>query len=264
MRIEVENLRFAYADNDVLHDVSLQVAEKQIVCLVGPNGSGKSTLIKCIDALLMPRSGRVLFDGKDSRAMARMDIARLLGYVPQSASNSFSASVFDTILMGRRPYSSWHTGEQDIEIVVDILTRMELEDIALREFNHLSGGQQQRVLIARALAQEPKALLLDEPTSSLDIAHQLEVMDVIHGLAHDQRVSVLMIAHDLNLAARYSDRIVMLNEGRVFAEGDPEQVFTVPNLAQVYGIETLVQRQSGSISIYPTGLRREKERAHAD
>jgi iron complex transport system ATP-binding protein len=180
-----------------------------------------------------------------------MEIAKLIGYVPQSADHYFSSSVFDTVLMGRRPYSSWHSGEKDIEKVVDILTRMELADIALRDFNQLSGGQQQRVLIARALAQEPRALLLDEPTSSLDIAHQLEVMDLIHELAHRHRLSVLMIVHDLNLAARYADKIVMLNGGKVFAQGPPEEVFTAENIARVYCIEASVQKNNGSLLIHP-------------
>jgi iron complex transport system ATP-binding protein len=251
MRIDVEQVSFSYSNADVLHDVSLQIVEEEIVCVVGPNGSGKSTLVKCIESLLIPKSGTVLFDGNDYRTMGRMEIARLLGYVPQSNNYFFSTTVFDTVLMGRRPYSSWQSGEHDIETVIDILTRMELEDIALRDFNQLSGGQQQRVLIARALAQEPKALILDEPTSALDIAHQLEVMDIIHSLVHEQRISVLMIVHDLNLAARYADRTILLKEGQVYAEGRPEEVFTVPNMADVYGIETSIQRNNGSISIYP-------------
>jgi iron complex transport system ATP-binding protein len=153
--------------------------------------------------------------------------------------------------MGRRPYSSWRSSDDDIEVVLDIVTQMDLSDIALHNFNHLSGGQQQRVLIARALAQEPKALLLDEPTSALDIAYQLEVMDIIRDLVREHRISVVMIAHDLNLASRYAERIVMLHQGRVHAEGAPEEVFTVENLAEVYGIEASVQRNNGKIAIHP-------------
>jgi iron complex transport system ATP-binding protein len=251
MKITVEELFFSYSETDVLKDVSLRVEEEEIVCIVGPNGSGKSTLVKCIEHLLTPKSGTVLFDGVDYRSISRMDIARLLGYVPQSNQYFFAATVFDTVLLGRRPYTSWQSGEHDIEVVVDILTRMELEGIALRNFNELSGGQQQRVLIARALDQEPRALILDEPTSALDIAHQLEVMDIIHDLVHEHRISVLMIVHDLNLAARYADRIILLREGEVFAEGPPSEVITRSNLADVYRIEASVRMYEGAVSVYP-------------
>ena len=252
MRINVENLHFSYSENSkVLHGIDLHVEESEIVCIVGPNGSGKSTLIKCMESLLKPKTGRVLLDGRYAGELTRMEIACMLGYVPQSTNQSFSTTVFDTVLMGRRPYSSWHSSEEDIDTVIELLSRMELEDIALHDFNHLSGGQQQRVLIARALAQDPKALLLDEPTSALDIAYQMEVMDIIKALVAEKQISVVMIVHDLNLASRYADRIVMLNKGKIVSEGSPEQVFTKRTLAEVYGIDAIVQKNDGIISVLP-------------
>lgn len=251
MRIDVEELFFSYPGNDVLHGVNLQVNQSEIVCVVGPNGSGKSTFIKCVESLLVPKKGTIYLDGIDSQTMHRTEIAKLLGYVPQSTNHFFATTVFDTVMMGRRPYSSWMGSDEDVEEVIEILTKMEIDDIALHNFNHLSGGQQQQVLIARALAQKPKGLLLDEPTSSLDIAHQLEVMDIIHDLVHEHQLCVIMIVHDLNLASRYADRIVMLNDGKIHAAGPPRDVFTVENIEEVYQIEAEIRENKGTISIYP-------------
>jgi iron complex transport system ATP-binding protein len=244
-------LFFSYSDIDVLRGIDLQIDEAEILSIIGPNGSGKSTLIKCIDCLNLPRSGRVLLDGIDARKMGGNDVAKRLGYVPQSSSHTYSITVFDTVLMGRRPYSTWRGSRDDIDRVSQIIERMDLSKIALKDYNCLSGGQQQRVLIARALAQDPKALLLDEPTSALDIAHQLELMDIIHDLAEERGITVVMILHDLNLASKYADRIVLLDQGKVRAEGSARDVLTKDNMADVYGIEALVTETRGEISIQP-------------
>lgn len=251
MKATVEELYYSYPGKDVLKGISLGVKETEIMCIVGPNGSGKSTLVKCVEGLQTPRSGRVLFDGEDASAFSRSEIARLIGYVPQSSSQLFSSSVFDTVLMGRKPYYSWRCSDEDIDIVADILQMMELDDLAMDDFNNLSGGQKQRVLIARALAQMPELLLLDEPTSALDIAHQLEVMEIIHDLVHSRRISVMMVIHDLNLASRYADSIVMLYEGRVFATGSAEETLTAPNIETVYGVEASIQNLDGTLSVTP-------------
>jgi iron complex transport system ATP-binding protein len=251
MIINLEQLFFAYSDTDVLRGIDLRIGEAEIVSIIGPNGSGKSTLIKCIECLNLPRSGRVLLDGIDARKISGNDIAKLLGYVPQSSSHTYSTTVFDTVLMGRRPYSAWLSSQDDIEKVALIIEHMDLSDIALKDYNCLSGGQQQRVLIARALAQEPKALLLDEPTSALDIAHQLQLMDTIQDLAEERGITVVMVLHDLNLASKYADRIVLLDQGKIRAEGSAKEVLTRDNMANVYGIEALVTDTYGEISIQP-------------
>ena len=251
MKVVVEDLHYSYPGKDVLKGVNLNLKETEIMCVVGPNGSGKSTLVKCVEGLQMPQSGKILFDGKDALGFSRPEIARLIGYVPQSSSQLFSSSVFDTVLMGRKPYYSWRCSDEDIDIVADILQLMELDDLAMDNFNNLSGGQQQRVLIARALAQMPDLLLLDEPTSALDIAHQLEVMEIIHDLVHTRKISVMMVIHDLNLASRYADSILMLFEGRVYATGSAKETLTQSNIEDVYGVETSIHDLDGALSVTP-------------
>lgn len=258
MILKVENLHYSYSEKVVLQGVELEIGETEITCIVGPNGSGKSTLVKCIDALLVPKVGNIFLRGEDIRTMSTLDIARNIGYVPQSSRQIYSATVFDTVLMGRKPHSSWHSSDEDIDIVLDILLQMELGDIALRDFNHLSGGQQQRVLIARALAQEPEILLLDEPTSALDICHQLEVMEIIHNLVHKKRIAALMVVHDLNLASRYADKIVMLNDGRIHSVGTAEETLTKENIEEVYGVEAIITTNVGKLSIIPIKRARTK------
>jgi iron complex transport system ATP-binding protein len=249
--LTVTDLHFSYGNAPVLEGIDLSVAGQQIVCVVGPNGSGKSTLVKCVDSILKPRRGTVLFQGRDVGAMSIAERARHVAYVPQSTSQLYSSTVFDTVMMGRRPYASESTREHDVDVCVEVLLSLGLDDIALREFNELSGGQQQRVLIARSLAQEPKLLLLDEPTSALDVAHQLEVMEIIHGLAHERGTGVLMVVHDLNLASRFADRIVMLNDGRVHVAGAADQVFTVEHIRRVYGVESVVESRAGALFVLP-------------
>ena len=163
MKVIVENLHYSYPEKQILKGINFTLEETEIMCILGTNGSGKSTLVKCIEDLLPLQYGRILLGDVDSKKLSSLEIAKIIGYVPQSSRQIFSTTVFDTVLMGRKPHSTWRSCNKDIDVVIDILTKMDLADIALREFNHLSGGQQQRVLIARALAQKPKVLLLDEP-----------------------------------------------------------------------------------------------------
>ncbi|MCG8550487.1 MAG: ABC transporter ATP-binding protein [Desulfobacterales bacterium] len=251
MKINVAHLCFSYGDKPILKDINFQVSQGEVVCIVGPNGSGKSTLIKCMASLLRFHSGSIFFDGKASTDFRSMERAKHIGYMPQTASLCFSTTVFETVLMGRRPYSSWRSSTKDVHIVADILKQMDLEENALHNVNCLSGGQQQRVFIARALAQEPKALLLDEPTSALDIAHQMDTMDTVCNLARTRQISVAMVLHDLNLAARYADRIVMLFRGSVHAQGSPQEVFTSNNMETVYGVTASIQNNNNTVSILP-------------
>lgn len=251
MKVTVEDLYHSYPGKDVLKGVSLDLGQEEIMCIVGPNGSGKSTLVKCVEGLQTPHSGKILFDGRDASGFSRSEIARLIGYVPQSSSQLFSSSVFDTVLMGRKPYYSWRCSDKDIDIVADILQLMELDNLAMDNFNNLSGGQQQRVLIARALAQMPQLLLLDEPTSALDISFQLEVMEIISDLVRTRQIGVMMVIHDLNIAARYADNIIMLYEGRVYAAGSAEDTLIESNIEAVYGVEASVRNLNGTLSVTP-------------
>ena len=222
-----------------------------MLSVVGPNGAGKSTLLRCIDRILKPQRGDILLDGRDIKEMHLMELARRMGYIPQSSAQVFPATVFDTVLMGRRPHLGWRSSEQDVEKVLDILKLLGIVKFAMRDFDELSGGQQQKVLIARALAQEPDILLLDEPTSNLDIRHQLEVMEIIKKLVVEKGISAIMAVHDLNLASRFADKVIMMNGGSIVSAGDPPSVLSPKNIASVYGVEVEVVNRKGAPFIVP-------------
>lgn len=252
MKLKVRNLEFSYSSTPVLEDVTMELTQSEMIGIVGPNGTGKSTLIRCIDRILEPRRGSILLDEEDIKHMGMMEIAKKLGYVPQSISSIFPTTVFDTVLMGRRPHIGWRSSNDDREKIVDILQLMEIEDIAMKDFNELSGGQQQKVLIARALAQEADMLLLDEPTSNLDIRHQIEVMEIIKDLIAKKDISAIMAVHDLNLASRYADRVIMMKGGRIFDAGNPSDVLTPENIKSVYGVEAeVINGNGGGLYIVP-------------
>jgi iron complex transport system ATP-binding protein len=248
--ITIKNLTFSYNSHKILDDLNLVIENSQILSLVGPNGSGKTTLIKCIDRILKPK-GSILMDGQEIEKMSRQDVARQIGYVPQSSSTPLATTVFDTVLMGRRPHIGWRVTDLDLEKVAEVLERLHLEDLAMRDFSRLSGGQKQKVLIARALAQEPAVLLLDEPTSNLDMLHQLEVMETISSLVKEKNISAVMAIHDLNLASRFSDKLVMLKDGKVYAAGEPKALLNEANISRVFGIEAMVMNAMGRPYIVP-------------
>lgn len=251
MKLEVKGITFSYSSRLVLEGVTLRAAEGDVVGLVGPNGSGKTTLIKCINRILKPKVGTVLVEGEDTRKIGPRRLAKLLGYVPQSAGHIFPATVFEIVLLGRRPYVNWGISPEDKEIVSWALSLMGLEEMALRQFHELSGGEQQKVLIARALAQEPEVLLLDEPTSNLDLRHQLEVLSIVRSIVKERRMTAIMAIHDLNLAARFSDRLILLHKGRIYDAGEPREVLTQENIRNVYGVEAIVSEDSGIPHIVP-------------
>ncbi len=252
MKLQVENVWFRYHAAPVLKGISFELGSAELVCLVGPNGSGKSTLIRCIDDILRPQRGRIRVDGLETGAMHRKEIARRMGYVPQGFQQIFSTTVFDAVLMGRRPHACWRSSEKDADKVAEVLQLLGLAEFAMRDCSELSGGQQQRVMIARALAQTPDILLLDESTSALDISYQLDVMETLHTLVRTTKIAAIMAMHDLNMASRYADRILMFKDGQVYTEGTPGQVFTPQNIAGVYGIETSIRIDNdGKPSIVP-------------
>lgn len=178
-------------------------------------------------------------------------MAKRLGYVPQSSSTPLSTSVFDTVLMGRRPHIGWRVSDADLDKVANILELLRLEDLAMRDFSQLSGGQKQKVLIARALCQEPSVLLLDEPTSSLDMKHQLEVMEMITSLVKEKNISAVMALHDLNLAAMFVDKLAILKGGRIYAAGEPADLLNARNIREVYGVEAIVMENLDRPYIIP-------------
>ncbi len=250
MRLQIRNLRFSYGSTEILRDINMGLNPSEVLGIVGPNGTGKSTLLRCIDRILIPE-GEILLDGQEISGMSRVEIAKRIGYVPQSTTGVFPATVFDMVLLGRRPHLSWRSSEEDIDKVLEMLDLMDIKDLAMRNFNETSGGQQQKVLIARALAQDVDILLLDEPTSNLDIKHQLEVMEILTELSKTKGISVMMAIHDLNLASRYSDRIIMLNGGGIRDVGDPASVLTAENIRSVYGVDVVVRNEDGKPYMIP-------------
>jgi iron complex transport system ATP-binding protein len=249
--LSIHELNFRYKNINALEGVGLKLNKGEILSIVGPNGAGKTTLLKCIVRIVKPERGTILIDGKDASQMKRLDLARCVGYVPQSSPSKFPITVFDAVLMGRRPYIAWKPSKKDLEVVADLLMSMDLEDLALRSFDELSGGEKQKVLLARAFAQDPNYLLFDEPTSNLDLRHQMEVMEMISGMVRETGVAAILAMHDLNLASRFSDRILMLNAGKIFCNGEPLQVMTVENIRSVYGVQVTINLSDGHPYIVP-------------
>lgn len=249
MKLKVEGLEFAYNGAPVLKDVTLNLKDGEILGIIGPNASGKTTLLECINRTLEPQVGCTLINGEETKNMRKKEIAKKIGYVPQIIEGGFPTTVFNMILMGRKPRSGWRPSSKDLEIASGIMGTLGIEDIAMKDVDKISGGQRQKVLIARALAQDPEVLLLDEPTSSLDLRHQLEVLNIVKKQT-ENGISVVMAMHDLNLAARYSDKIVMLNEGEIFAAGR-EEVLTPENIELVYGVKVSIENKDGYLRIVP-------------
>ncbi|MEG3067400.1 MAG: ABC transporter ATP-binding protein [Syntrophaceticus schinkii] len=253
MKLVIDDLVFSYTSTPVLDNVTFEFTPQETLAIVGPNGAGKSTLLKCIDGLLKFQKGSISLDGKDIKSMSRLEIAKHIGYVPQTSEHIFPFTVFDMVLLGRRSHLSWRNSKEDILNALKMLQLLNIEDLAMKNFNEVSGGQQQKVIIARALAQEAEVLLLDEPTSNLDILHQLEVMELIKSLVIDIGIAAIISVHDLNLASRYSDKVIMLKEGKIIAAGNPFSVFTPENIGSVYGVEVAVKNEMGRPYIVPLG-----------
>ncbi len=251
MKLKIRNVEFKYPSIPVLKNICLELVPGEILTIVGKNAAGKSTLIKCIDRILKPQRGSILLDGKEVKKMERKDIARKMAYLSQGTTHAFPVTVFDAVLMGRYPHPGGSGNGKDESLVWELLKMLNLKSLALRDFKEISGGQQQKVLIARALAQEADVLLLDEPTSDLDIRHQLEVMEIIKKLVREKNKSAIIAIHDLNLASRYAERVIMLDKGVIFAAGSPSSVFTPENITQVYGVQVLVNENEGKPHIIP-------------
>ncbi|WP_419657419.1 putative ABC transporter, ATP-binding protein [Desulfosarcina variabilis str. Montpellier] len=200
--LEIFDIQAGYGHTRVLAGISAAVGKGEVLGIVGPNGAGKTTLIKCIARIIEPSGGRVSIDGIDVRRLSRPTLAQKIGYVPQHLPSRFSMSVFETVLTGRRPHAAWRPSKRDLDRTARVIRQLGLDDLALRDVGELSGGQIQKVLLARALAQQPDYLLLDEPTSSLDLYHQLEVMQMVSALVRQNAIGAIMAMHDLTLAGR--------------------------------------------------------------
>ncbi len=237
MRIDIENMDAGYGDNKILHGIDLHLEGPGLTCIIGPNGVGKSTLIKCMNRLLTPTSGSVRINGKEVSEMSRKEIANLISYVPVQTDDVFAMPVFDTVLIGRANKSKWKTSSEDIIKVKKALEVLNLTELSNRPFNELSAGQHQTVAIARGLVQETEILILDEPTSNLDIRHQIFITSLMHEIAIQKNVMVIMISHNLNIASMFADNIILMeNPGRVRQVGPTAEVITAENIEEVYNV----------------------------
>jgi iron complex transport system ATP-binding protein len=238
MILQVAGINFSYNHHPILEGITFQLQRGQILGVMGVNGAGKSTLLKCLNRILAPRAGVVMLDGRDMKLMNRNHIATRMGYVPQHYSNE-SLTVFDAVLLGRKPYITWSPSRRDLSVVEKVLRRLNIDHLALRPTSQLSGGEIQKVVIARALAQEPDILLLDEPTSNLDLKNQLQVIKIITDAVRETRMSAVVALHDINLALRFVDQFLMLKEGMVHTLA-PRDAITPVDIEEVYGLKVLL------------------------
>ena len=235
--LQTHNVDFSYYNGLVLRDVSLTLKRGELVGLLGPNGSGKTTLLKILSGLLPPKRGQVFLQDHDIQHLKRRQIAHRIAVVPQELDMPFNFTSYEMVMLGRTPHVRplVGAGQRDRQVVAEKMKLTATWDLAKRPFVELSGGEQQRVIVAMALAQEPDVLLLDEPVVHLDISHQIEILELIKGLNRERSLTVMATMHDLNLAALYFDRLVLLDEGRVVAEGPPAQVLHEERIRQVFG-----------------------------
>lgn len=246
--IEVKNLSFGYdSDRKVLDDITFDIDEPSFVCIVGPNGVGKSTLIRCINGLIKPTSGSVKIMGRDVEEYNLKDLAKVMSYVPVMSKDFNVLTVLDTVLIGRYAHQKWKTTSEDLDIAYKALEAMEIEHLAMRNFNELSAGQHQKVSLARGLVQEPQILVLDEPTSNLDVRHQMYVSAFLKILVRKTKTTVIMVSHDLNLSAKFADRIIVMEPpGKIYGIGEPKDVVTKEMLRKVYNVESNIIDDDGS------------------
>jgi iron complex transport system ATP-binding protein len=248
--IKIDDIHVYYDSLKVLEGVSIEISEGDIVSILGPNGSGKTALLKTLDTILKPYKGSIYIDMKNILNIPRRELAKIIGYVPQTIAFYPGLKVIDFVVTGRRPYIEFSPTRKDFEIIYKVLNEVDIEHLADRYLSQLSGGELQRVLIARALAAQPRILLLDEPTSNLDIKYQIEVLELIKRLSRGNNATVVMALHDLTQAYRYSDKVILLKNGKIFSMGRPEDVLTPKNIEMVYGVKVTVL--SSEKAVIPT------------
>ncbi|MFE7746153.1 ABC transporter ATP-binding protein [Nocardia sp. NPDC057455] len=258
-RLGAEEITLGYGDRVIVDGLSLTITPGVVTTVIGPNGCGKSTLLRSLGRLLRPREGRVVLDGKAISTMKTKDVARVVGMLPQSPVAPEGLTVADLVARGRHPHQSWFqqwSGTDESEVTT-ALEQTGIADLADRALDELSGGQRQRAWISMALAQGTDILLLDEPTTYLDLAHSIEVLDLVDRLHADLGRTVVMVLHDLNLAIRYSDQLVVMRDGRVVAAGAPGEVVSIELLREVFDLDATVLEDpvSGRPMIVPIGAR---------
>jgi iron complex transport system ATP-binding protein len=260
--LTIQSLSVAYQDHIVLEDLSLTIQRGEILAVVGPNGVGKSTLVRALSGVIPPKRGRIMLDGTDLTRLSPMQRARLMAVVPQARELPGAFTVYQIVLLGRTPYLSWLgiAGHGDHTIVRQALEHTHTLELADRRVGELSGGEQQRVLLGRALAQDAPVLLLDEPTTHLDLQHQSNLLNLVRKQARERGLTVLMVLHDLNLASLYADRVALMLDGQIYACGLPDEVLTSQNLSAVYHVPVKVipHPEHRTPLILPDGVEGEK------
>lgn len=251
MKLRVKDVHFSYKkDTEVLRGIDLTASSGELLTILAPNGNGKTTLLKCMGHLMSPTSGRVYLDGQDIAAMSAKARARSIAYVPQSFQSLFSIRVIDLVLSGRSPFSGFSFSRKDREIAIEAMVSLGLEDLAFRDVRELSGGEQQRVLLARALAQTPKVLLLDEPTASLDVKHQLQILDNMTVLKTEKNLVIIMSTHDLNLTAAYADQVALIKDGCLLKSAAATDALTAQNIFDVFGVHAEIVSRAGQLFVH--------------
>ncbi|MEW2494868.1 ABC transporter ATP-binding protein [Streptomyces nodosus] len=241
-RLSAHDLSLAYEDRTVVEGLDLEIPDNKVTVVVGPNACGKSTVLRALGRLLKPRRGAVLLDGAELAGLPTKQIARTIGVLPQSPTPPDGITVADLVARGRQPHQKWwqQWSEADEHAVSEALERTNTASLADRPVDELSGGQRQRVWIAMALAQDPEILLLDEPTTYLDIAHQVEVLDLVRRLNLERGRTIVAVLHDLNQATRYADHLVAMKDGRIVAQGAPDEVVTTEMVQEVFGLSSVI------------------------
>ena len=244
--VDVIKLDFGYDPNvPVIKDINVTLDKPEFVCIMGPNGVGKSTLIHCMNRILRFTNGTIMIGGNDTKDMRLKELSSYMGYVPASSEDTFPLTVVDTVMVGLQNDFKFGTNDEDLKRVYETLRMMKIEHLAMRNFNELSAGQHQKVMLARGLVRTPRIVLLDEPTSNLDIKHQIDVTKTLSMLPKAKGMLVIMISHDINITAKFADRIIMLSGGGIFADGTPAEVLTKENIRTVYGVDADVIEVDG-------------------
>jgi iron complex transport system ATP-binding protein len=251
--IEGENIRFSYDGVEVLKGLSISLRKERMVGLLGANGAGKSTLLRILTGILNPKSGRLLYGGKELTRLDKREIAKRIAYIPQDSTFGFPFSVQEVVLMGRAPYVGRFEfeRERDLQIAISAMETVGISHLKDRPITEISGGEKQLASLARALAQEPEVMVLDEPATFLDVKHKTRIMKLLRSLKSERGISVIAATHDVFSALFYFDEIIMLKDGRIFAEGSVEEVLKQEVLTAVYGIEVTVRRENGRIFVLP-------------
>jgi len=247
--LTVNELKFMYRNKNVLKEIGFSIEPGQVVAVLGPNGVGKTTLLKCLNRILRPREGTVTLDDENLLGLTTMEIARRVGYVPQRVETG-RLTAFDAVLLGRRPHIGWDVTPRDLAIVDAIFAKLGMDALRLSYIDEMSGGELQKIAIARALVQEPKILLLDEPTSNLDLKNQVEILTTIREIVRDHNIAAIMTMHDLNQALRFADTFIFIKNGSVYIHGSNE-IVTPAVIEDVYGLPVMIGEFGGVRCVIP-------------